>query len=60
MLTAFSDQDPITAGGDKVFQKLVPGAAGQAHITIENAGHFLQEDAGDQLAGIINEFIAAT
>lgn len=60
VLTAFSDQDPITAGGDKVFQKLVPGAAGQPHITIENAGHFLQEDAGDQLAGIINAFIAAT
>ena len=51
---------PIAAGGDKVFQKLVPGAAGQPHITIENAGHFLQEDAGDQLAGIINAFIAAT
>jgi haloalkane dehalogenase len=48
-LTAFSDKDPITAGGDKVFQKLVPGCKDQAHVTLKDAGHFLQEDCGDQL-----------
>jgi haloalkane dehalogenase len=52
-LTAFSDSDPITAGGDKPFQSIVPGAAGQDHITIKGAHHFLQEDAGPQLTGII-------
>ncbi len=59
-LTAFSDQDPITRGGDGVFQGLVPGAAGQRHTTITNAGHFLQEDAGPELAKVVVDFIAAT
>ncbi len=57
-LCCFSDQDPITRGGEKPFLKLVPGAQGQPHRTIEGAGHFLQEDAGPQLARIIDEFIA--
>ena len=60
LLTAFSDRDPVTAGGERAFQYKVPGAAGQAHITVENAGHFVQEDAPARLASIIIEFIAAT
>ena len=59
-LCAFSDQDAITKGGDKPFRQLIPGAQGQAHTTIEGAGHFLQEDAGPQLAQVIIDFIAAT
>jgi len=59
-LTAFSDRDPITAGQDKVFQSRVPGAKGQPHITIEAAGHFLQEDKGEELAGIVLDFIERT
>ncbi len=59
-LTAFSDGDPITRGGEAIFQRSVPGAKGQPHQTIEGAGHFLQEQAGEQLATIIAEFIAAT
>jgi haloalkane dehalogenase len=58
-LTAFSDSDPITSGGEKVFQKRVPGAKGQPHTIIKNAGHFLQEDASEQLATLINSLIAA-
>ena len=58
-VTAFSDQDPITRGGDRVMQKLIPGASGQAHTTIEGGGHFLQEDRGPQLAQVVNAFIAA-
>jgi haloalkane dehalogenase len=49
-LTLFSDSDPITRGGDAAFQKLVPGCAGQPHATVEGAGHFLQEDAGEAVA----------
>ena len=45
-LTAFSDSDPITRGGDAIFQKLIPGTNDQPHTTIENGGHFLQEDQG--------------
>lgn len=59
-LTAFSDSDPVTAGGDKVMQKLIPGTRGQAHTTIVGAGHFLQEDQGEQLAETVLRFIAAT
>jgi haloalkane dehalogenase len=50
---AFGDSDPITRGGDLVLQKLIPGAAGQPHTTIEGAGHFSQEDAPGQLASIV-------
>lgn len=49
-LTAFSDGDPITRGGARRFQSDVPGARGQAHRTIPSAGHFVQEDAGPELA----------
>ena len=57
-LTCFSDQDPITKGGDKGFQKLVPGCAGQPHETIKGGGHFLQEDCPQELSRIIIEFCA--
>lgn len=59
LLTAFSDGDPVTRGADALFQHLVPGAAGQAHATISAAGHFLQEDKGEELAKVIVDFVAA-
>ncbi len=59
-LTAFSDSDPVTKGGDATFQKLIPGAQGQPHVTIRGAGHFLQEDKGEELAQVIATFIAQT
>lgn len=49
-LTLFADSDPITRGGDLLFQARVPGCAGQPHRTIEDAGHFLQEDQGEAVA----------
>jgi len=52
-LTAFSDQDAITRGGDAAFQRDVPGCSGQPHTTIAGAGHFLQEDRGEELARVI-------
>ena len=58
-LTCFSDSDPITGGGDRVFQKLVPGASGQPHVTVKDAHHFLQEDAAPQLCQIIVDAIPA-
>jgi haloalkane dehalogenase len=60
VLTAFSDGDPITAGGDRPLQARIPGAVGQAHVTIEGGGHFLQEDRGPALAGVVADFVAAT
>lgn len=55
-LTTFSDKDPILGGGEKVFKKLVPGAAGQPHVIIRDGGHFLQEDKGEEIAAAIIEF----
>lgn len=59
-LTAFSDSDPITRGGDQVFHKLIPGAHGQPHTVIRGGGHFLQEDCGEEFARIVVEFIERT
>lgn len=59
-LTAFSDQDAITRGGERVFQSRVPGAKSQEHVTITGGGHFLQEDQPDQIAELIDAFIART
>ena len=56
-LTLFSDGDPITAGGERIFQKLVPGAEGQPHRTITGAGHFLQEDAHEELSEVMIEWM---
>jgi haloalkane dehalogenase len=59
-LCAFSDSDPITKGGERVFLREVPGTEGQPHTTIEGGGHFLQEDKGPELAAVIDAFIAST
>jgi haloalkane dehalogenase len=60
LLTAFSDGDPITRGGDAIFQRTVPGANGQPHTVITDAGHFLQEDKGPDLAKVVANFVSST
>lgn len=57
VLTCFSDKDPVTAGGEKIFIAKMPGAAGQPHAIIADAGHFLQEDKPLVLAALIDNFI---
>lgn len=57
-LTAFSDSDPIMAGVEKIFQKLVPGSQGQPHVILKGGGHFLQEDVGEDLAKVVAAFMA--
>jgi haloalkane dehalogenase len=56
-LVAFSDKDPITAAMAPVLRAAIPGAAGRKHPTITGAGHFLQEDAGPELADVVATFI---
>ena len=59
-LVAFSDKDPITGPMAPLFTQLIPGANGIDHPTIEGAGHFLQEDAGERLGQEIAAFINKT
>lgn len=59
-LTAFTDQDPLTAGGDRPMRKLIPGAADLHHPTIEGAGHFVQEDAPEDVVAAIRTVLEAT
>jgi len=56
-LVAFSDKDPITGAMAPILRKLVPGTQGLDHPVVTDAGHFLQEDAGDRLGRIVAEFM---
>jgi len=58
-LCAFSDQDPVTAGADRVLKTDIAGCEGQPHTTIAGGGHFLQEDRGPELARVVTSFVAA-
>lgn len=59
-LTLFGDSDPATRGWESIFAERVPGAKGQPHQILENAGHFWQEDCGPEAAQIILDWIRAT
>ena len=59
-LVAFSDRDPITGGMAAAFKRAVPGAAGRDHPVLAGAGHFLQEDAGEELGAVITAFVQST
>jgi haloalkane dehalogenase len=53
-VSAFSDGDPITAGGDALFQARIPGAHGRVHRTLQG-GHFVQEDSPREIADLLHE-----
>ncbi len=56
-LTAFGDSDPVTRGADQMLQAFIPGAKGQPHVTLARAGHFLQEDVGEELGRVVVDFV---
>ncbi|CAF3358219.1 unnamed protein product, partial [Rotaria sp. Silwood2] len=56
-LTLSSDSDPVTAGAEKFVQMLIPGANGQAHAIITQAGHFLQEEKPQEIVEHLIKFI---
>lgn len=57
MLVAFSDSDPITGPMAAIFAQAMRGAQGIDHPVVRGAGHFLQEDAGEELAKHIVDFL---
>jgi len=59
VLTAFGDKDAVTSGGEKAFIDRIPGARVQPHRIIAGGGHFIQEDAPEELCGLIHNLIVA-
>ncbi len=60
VLLPFSDSDPITGPMKPVMERRLRGAAGRTHPVIEGAGHFVQEDAGPELAGHVLDFLGSS
>ncbi|PWJ43679.1 haloalkane dehalogenase [Sediminitomix flava] len=56
-LVLFSDKDQIMSGLENFFYKLIPSSKEQERIIIKNAGHFLQEESGEEIANYIDLFI---
>lgn len=54
-LTIFGEKDYIMKGAEKIFQQLIPGTKGQNHALLD-AGHFIQEEKGEELAEMITAF----
>jgi haloalkane dehalogenase len=53
-MTAFSDNDPVTKGGEAIFKARIPGTKGQPHVIL-SGGHFLQEDSPAEIAAILHD-----
>lgn len=59
-LCAFADNDPVSRGGEAQFKEKVPGTKGLPHTTIKGGGHFVQENAPEQVAQVIIDLIRNT
>ena len=55
-LTIFGEDDPILGRADRPLQQHVPGATGQPHARVSGS-HFVQEDAGEEIARRVVEWI---
>lgn len=58
VLLPWSDGDAVTEPARDLLKSIFSNVQGSP--TIANAGHFIQEDAGEEVAGIIAEWMAAT
>jgi len=56
-LVLFSDKDKVLGGLEKFFYKLIPTSNDEQKIIIKNAGHFLQEEKGEEIASYIDQFM---
>lgn len=57
VLVLFSDQDTVMGGLENFFYTLLPPTEVRHKIIIQNAGHFLQEDKGEEIAQHIDRFM---
>jgi len=56
----FADSDPITRAARDPLRELIPTADEQPDTWVEGAMHFLQEDAGEEIAEEIVDFVDRT
>jgi haloalkane dehalogenase len=59
-LVLFAPDDPILGGAQAFFRSLLPTAENQPEVTIDGAGHFLQEEQGPEIARHTLDFIDRT
>ena len=58
-VTCFSDQDPVTKGGERAFLARVPSLEGKSNRDMVGGGHFFQEDVPDALSDLVIEVASA-
>jgi haloalkane dehalogenase len=58
VLTLWAPDDVVLGRLQDTLVKRIPGAAGQPHQTFSPAGHFIQDDVGEQLAKAIVDWLA--
>jgi len=56
----FAPEDPILGGARNFFLDLLPTAREQPDVTVDDAGHFLQEEQGPTIARHVLDFVART
>jgi len=54
-LTVYSEEE--AGGSDTLFQQEIPGASGQHHVVLKGVQHYSQDDAGEDLARIVIDFM---
>ncbi len=56
----FAEDDPIMRPAAEEMRKLIPPAQDEPLVWLEDAAHFLQEDAGEELAGHVVDLVERT
>ena len=59
VLTLWAPDDIVLGRAQDSLVRRIPGAAGQPHQTFSPAGHFIQDDVGEQLAAAIVAWLKA-
>ena len=60
VLTLWAPDDIVLGRFQDEFVRRIPGAAGQPHQTFQPAGHFIQDDCGEDLAAAVVAWLERT